>query len=133
MTFYFPSLSTDGWITDPQQIADNMLAHFITSEHSQTQLYGDSIASYAWCVAQSQGNISDTIKIMERTLKQYYSTCFSAVEVTVSDISENKDSSRVTLGIYLNYTDDKGIQHNLAKSIQEMNGKAMVIMSINKG
>ena len=71
-----PSLSNDGWITDPIRALDRLMAYFFESDKSQTYIYGDNIASLAYIYAMKMGDgeamASSIASELETLLRRHY-------------------------------------------------------------
>ncbi len=134
----FPSLSETGWIASSEQIADSMFAQFYESDYSQTHLYRNEVASFAFIIQQGQGNVSKTIGLLESTLHKYFGRYFQNVTVEVRDVSAeligaDSDQSAVSLGIYIDFTDTDGVTYNLSRVIQNAGTKSAKVIKLNNG
>lgn len=128
---FFPSLSETGWVTGPTQIADYLFSHFLESDYSQSFVYKDNVSSFAWVMATEQGNTSRIESLMQRTLTTYFGRYFSNVVVRVSHEEDPADPARLILTIAVDFTDKDGVQYNLGRLLNTINGKITNVIAIN--
>lgn len=78
-----PSLSSRGWVSDVIGKMDMLLANFLTSDYSQTELYLGNISSMQYLV-KVYGNDPRTFsQELQRKLEDYIGRYFDAVQVKV--------------------------------------------------
>lgn len=135
---FYPSLSETGWTGSSEQIADALFSDFYESNFSQTNIYKGQVASFAYAIQSCQGDIQRTISTLENVLKSYFLRYFKAVDVEVRDVSNevpgtDSNSSLVSLGIYLSFTDTDDKTFNLSRVIQNAGTKTAKVIKINNG
>lgn len=130
----FPSLDTDGWVESSVKTADYLLSHFFLSDYSQTAFFKGEVASFAWILQRYQGDIEQIKEETRSVLSRYFTKQFDNVDVQIDEI-ENKESINAhQLTIYLVFTDQDGVTHNLARLIKYTGLKVTdVIAVINNG
>ena len=132
-----PSLSSDGWVTSPILTADYIFQHFFLSDASQIEPIGNNKAtSFAEILANTSGVIYETCNKLQNVLKEYFSNYFSDVEVEVAESTASKAdeyNSRVSLDIYVGFTDLAGKKYNLARILATENMKVVEIIKLNNG
>lgn len=79
-----PSLSGNGWLTDPQEQLGYMMASVLTSDYSQSTVYADEIVSLPWIVAQNQTHKSIVAEILYDGLVKMFSRVFDTVNCVIS-------------------------------------------------
>ena len=127
----FPSLSEDGWITSSQQQGDYLFAQFFASDYSQTQLYLGEVASMAWVIQETQGDVSRTCMLLRDTLQKYFQRYFPRTTVEVNEIQSDPPTSSASLRIYLSYTDQEGTEYIIGRLIELMDSKVSKIVKLN--
>lgn len=126
-----PSLSEDGWITDPLKKADQLLAHFLSSDYSQTAIYLGRVASFSAVIQETQDDFTKFMQALETVLQSYYSAYFTSVQVEVLDVTKASTPSKGEISIYVGFTADDGQSYTLAKSIELLDSKANKIINIS--
>jgi hypothetical protein len=130
-TPYFPSLSTSGWISSGQDMADYVFSQFFLSDYSQTQLYLGQVSSMSWVLNRTAGSISDAMTLLQRTLNNYFGRYFDNVVVEVSQGPDSTTGSSATsLRIYASFTDSQGVNINLGRSIEIVNNKVKKVINL---
>lgn len=82
-----PSLSGNGWITDPTIMLKTLLTNCLVSDYSQSNIYNGTITSFQYIVARFQHKENELVNELETHLKNYIQKFFiiSNISVTVSD------------------------------------------------
>lgn len=130
---YFPSLDTDGWITDYSKIADKMMAHFLLSNYSQTSIYLGKISSLAYIIQNNQPNINNILSGIQLTLETYLGRVYPQVIVETADSTTDHNSSNVSISIYINLIDPNGNSINIARLIELKNNIITQVIDILNG
>lgn len=126
-----PSLSTDGWVSDPVQVADYLMSHFFLSEFSQTALFPKQVSSLPYIVYENQGSPTRTAEKVKTTLTTYFSRYFDNVVVQTSYRDDSEDPSKSIIDCFIEYVDSDGKTHSFSKSAELVNGKFNKIVYIN--
>lgn len=130
-TKLMPSLSMDGWVGDPVQIADYLMSHFYLSEFSQTSLFPKQVASLPYIIYENQGDPIKTSEKIRSVLETYFSRYFSNVVVQTNYRDDETDPSRSIIDTFIEFVDDVGKTHSFSKSAELLNGKFNKIVYIN--
>lgn len=130
---YYPSLSEDGWVNSSIKVADNLLSDFFLSEYSQSYIYNGTISSLPWIIQHTQGDMTKTITLSEKTLSEYFSKYFNNVVVEVAEVLNSEDPSKGQISIYISFTDSENKQHNVAKMLEIADMKIQQVININNG
>ena len=132
-----PSLSADGWVESPVLTADYKFQHFFLSDASQIEPIGNAKAvSFAEIVAENAGNIDETCYRLQTVLRDYFATSFNEVEVEVgvsNDSKVDEYNSKVSLDIYVGFSDLTGKKHNLSRMLATENMKVVEIIKLSNG
>lgn len=129
--FYLPTLSPEGWVQSTAEQADYLFAHFFVSEYSQTHLYKSNVSSFQYIIQNTQGRITDTVSKTISTLTSYFSRYYDNVVADASYLEDPVNSGKVTLNIYVSFTDKTGKDFVLGKATEVVNSKVIKIININ--
>ena len=124
-----PSLSPHGWISDPIIQGNVLLQHYFLSNHSQSRLYGDNVASISKDLQTGGEDAQEAIlPVIKDTLIRYFSQYFHTVECTVH--SEPNELDKIHMSLY--YRPHEGDDEiNLQYAIKETNGFAQELIEYN--
>lgn len=78
-----PDLSPKGWVTNPLEKADKLMAHFYAAEYSQTNLFPNDIASFTYILQKNLNNPLGLEEDLRNELRRYFSRYFDEVNVEV--------------------------------------------------
>ena len=129
----YPSLTEDGWITNPISISNYILSDFFLSDNSQDYVFNGNIASMAWCIHEGQGDVQDTAELIKIQLRNCFSRYFQSVEVSASDSTDEADPSVGKINLVILFTDHSGKAYNLAKLLEISDMKVRKIINILNG
>lgn len=117
-----PSLSSDGWIDNSVRCADILFAHFLTSDKSQSYFFND-VRSLPYILNENMDNINTIMKEVKSNLLNYFNNYFNNVAVTVVEIPNQLDLSRIEINIDIEYTDTTGAKLYLNKVLDITKGR----------
>lgn len=113
-----PTFSTSGWVKNPLEAIDFMLAHFFETQKSQSHFHKGLVTSYQSILADSSstGQIATEL---ESKLGDFLKTQFSNVQLDVSvtgiDGNPNNSEQKVTIGCTF---DADGSRYTIAHAIE---------------
>lgn len=126
MTTAVPTLSASGFVTNIGPKADNVVAYFLTSEYSQSDIYYKNITSLNWLVAM-YGNVPNEMTSQTRTaLERYLARYFEGVQVNVT--TEGADAGRYSLVLDITVTEN-GKSYSLGREITLVESKVIQIIN----
>lgn len=131
--FVMPALSPDGWVTSTVEKSDYLISHFCLAEYSQTHIYPGHVASLAWIIQSTQGDVRDAAELTESTLRTYFGRYFKNVVCEVTHETEKDNAMKCRLNIYLAYVDADGREYNLARLVEVVDSKIVKIVKLNNG
>lgn len=116
-------LGSSGWASGVIEMLDLLLADFLVSNHSQTELYPNSVSSFVWLCAEYGQNPTLMAEKTKSVLEQYLGSYFDTVVVDTSyqDVSDT-DLSGYTLKMYINVSKD-GVSYDTSQLFQLKEGK----------
>lgn len=128
---YFPTLSSDGWVTDSNITANYLFSHFLESDHSQTQLYLGSVSSLAKIIQETQSDPLETSLLLRRRLDEYFSRYFDGVVIETTHKQLPNKPTEFSVDAFISYKDKNGVEQILAKSFDVIEGKARNVINIS--
>lgn len=115
MSITLPSLSEDGWVMTDQRQAEYIFSHFFLSDYSQTYIYRDKITSFAWILAEGNGDMTKIGVMTQSRLSTYFSRYFHNVEVETEMLPDPNNPSEYSIKIYLSFDGKDGKNYNLGR------------------
>ena len=126
-----PSLSEDGWVSDPALMGDYLISHFFVADKSQTALYLNQVSSFPYLIQQYQGDVPGLCNAIERTLNTYLGRYFTTTTVECTQYPNPTNSGSLGLNLFVSYVGADGVTYNLNKIIQTVNSKIQSIINLN--
>lgn len=124
------TLSIDGWINELAAVCDRLLAYFLVSDYSQTELYPDEISSLPYII-KTYGDDEIRLKsVLTSTLNKYLSRHFDRADVSVSTNNVSTTDYRLEIKLIITvYQND--VQYSVGQLIQTVNSVVTNIVNIN--
>lgn len=134
MTIPVPTLSTQGWVTDLSSKIDFLLAHFVSTDQEQSNIYKTYISNLQAIIEQHQGDPLSTADKIARTIQSYLGRYYENVvaEARFSLIDEVESQTTVKITLSLNFTEE-GVQYTANRLLTYYNGKFKEITEANNG
>ena len=128
-----PTLSSAGFVSDVPTMIDRMLAYYLTSDYSQSNLFHGQILSLQKQMQAYQHNDIELITNVREQLEGYFGGIADAVTVTVSTARPNpEDPARINVSVSVSVIKG-GKQYDIARLIETQNSITRNIMTINNG
>lgn len=127
----FPSLSESSWLTSTNQITDALFSQYLESDYSQTELYKDQVASFAYVLAQNGKDETKLLTSVQSSLQIYFGRYFDSVVAEVNVTTDPQDPGKLVLTIFLSFTDSTGQEYNLNKIIRTSGNKVISVLNSN--
>lgn len=128
-----PTYSPSGFVSNPLEKADFMLAHFFSTQKSQTQFYKDqmNVTSYQSLIADSGSN-GELTSNLNSYLNTYFSTQFNNVQMDCNVAANDpNDNTSLTITIGCSFDDDQGIRHDLSRAIDLLGTQVQRIYNVD--
>lgn len=129
-----PTLSTQGWVTDLSSKIDFLLAHFISSDKEQSNIYKEYVSNLQFIIEQYAGDPLSTADAIARTIQtylgRYYQNVIAEAQFELVDAKESQTTVKITLA--LNFTED-GVNYTANRLLTYYNGKFKAITEVNNG
>jgi hypothetical protein len=134
MTTPVPTLSTQGWVTDLSSKIDFLLAHFVSTDQEQSNIYKAHVSNLQSIIEQHQGDPLSTADKIARTIQSYLGRYYENVvaEARFSLVNETESLTTVKITLSLNFTED-GVQYTANRLLTYYNGKFKEISEANNG
>jgi hypothetical protein len=128
-----PTFSPNGFVTNPLEKADFMLAHFFTTQKSQTQFYKDklNVTSYQSLIADATSD-GDLAANLNAYLNTYFATQFDQVQMDCSVAGSDgiTDNTSLTITIGCSYVAD-GVKYTIARAIELLGTQVQRIYNVD--
>lgn len=140
-TFFFsnmvtpvPTLSTQGWVTDLSSKIDFLLAHFISTDQEQSNIYKQHLSNMQFIVEQHTGDPLATADAIGRAVQVYLNRYYDNViaEARFSLVDEEESLTTVKITLALNFTEE-GVNYTANRLLTYYNGKFKEITEVNNG
>lgn len=115
-----PTLSTDGWVTEPKKRLDRIIAYYLASNPSQTLLFKGRVRSLQNAIREAGNNYDVLSTIIRNDLSSILGNNFpegNTVDVTYNEISTN---GQINVNILANVKDN-GIVYDLSAAVNDIN------------
>ena len=123
MTAVVPTLSPAGWVSDPADKADFLMADLFTSNKHQTFLYGSNVTSASDMIQKNGKNVSRMIESLRDGVEKYLSGYFDFALVTVkTDDSYDINSAQYGLTIAIT-VNEAGKSYSISNLLTIKNSK----------
>ncbi len=134
MTIPVPTLSTQGWVTDLSSKIDFLLAHFVSTDQEQSNIYKTYVANLQSIIEEHQGDPLSTADKIARTIQgylgRYYENVVAEARFSLNNEAESQTTVKITLS--LNFTEE-GVQYTANRLLTYYNGKFKEITEANNG
>lgn len=129
-----PTLSTQGWVTDPALKFDKLLADFFLADHNQSYIYRGSIKTLQGLIEKNGNQINSLIGELQQALREYLERYYTAVDLEVKAennmITDPRGQMTLIITVGVN---DKGTQKQFGRLLEAKDGAMQRIRNINDG
>ncbi|BAW19259.1 hypothetical protein [Ralstonia phage RP12] len=134
MAIPVPTLSTQGWVTDLSSKIDFLLAHYVSTDQEQSNVYKNNISNMQYIVENYSGDPLQTAEAIARSVQTYLGRYYEQVIAEARFVLDNAVESQTTIKITLalNFTED-GISYTANRLLTYFNGKFKSITEVNNG
>ena len=115
---YVPDLSIKGWITNPLEKADKLIAHFYAAEQSQSNYFRNDVHSFTSILQRNLGNQTGLVSDLTSELTKYFGKYFTNVQVSVRVTDSPGSSSKQNVDMSISFEDVDGKKYDLSKVIE---------------
>lgn len=134
MTIPVPTLSTQGWVTDLATKIDILLAHYISTDQEQSNIYAGKVSNLQFIIEKYAGDPLSTADAISRSVQTYLGRYYENVvaEARYSLVDEKESQTTVKITLSLNFTEG-GVTFTANRLLTYFNGKFKEITEINNG
>jgi len=132
-TVAFPCLSEDAWVTNTVKVADQMMAHFFTSNYSQSYIYAGYVSSFPYILAINHGSISSICSETKNALVSYFSRFFQNVVVEVQEVPNEDEPSKAQISILVQFVDYENKPYSVGQILRVTGSTFEKVAAINNG
>lgn len=126
-----PSLSASGWVEEISERADKLMAYYLTSDYSQSEIYAGTVVSLQYHIEQYGHNTTELRTHVENGLRGYFERYFDSAEVTLTiNDPTSDDDNRTELKVEC-YITDNGSKYSLGRLIAVIDSKVVSFIDIN--
>ena len=129
-----PSLSLNGWVSNPREALDLLVSYFFLTNASQSNIYRGEVSSAQEIIQRNandtQAAASELGVALNRLLRKHYVETFISVEHRLDDASK---SSSVVQFILSGTVTDNGVTYQLSKLVETKDGAFLKFVEINNG
>lgn len=129
-----PTLSTQGWVTDLSSKIDFLLAHYVSTDQEQSNVYKDNISNMQYIIENYSGDPVQTAEAISRSVQtylgRYYENVIAEARFALDNAVESQTTIKITLA--LNFTEG-GASYTANRLLTYFNGKFKAITEVNNG
>lgn len=127
-------MSTQGWVTDLSSKIDYLLAHYVSTDQEQSNVYRNNISNLQYVVENHNNDPIGAAAAIGRSVQtflgRYYSNVIADATFSLSNEGESQTTVKITLA--LNFTED-GVTYTANRLLTYFNGKFKSIVEANNG
>lgn len=127
-------MSTQGWVTDLSSKIDFLLAHFVSTDAQQSNVYKGQVSNLQSIIQQYNGDPLGAADQIQRAvmvyLGRYYENVIADATFSLENAAESQTTVKITLA--LNFTED-GKSYPVNRLLTFFNGKFQAISEVNNG
>lgn len=129
-----PTMSTQGWVTDPALKFDKLLSDFFLADPNQSYIYKGSIVTLQGLIEKNGTQINSLIGELTQAMRAYLERYYDTIELDIQPQNNmvTDPKGRMTLIITVG-VQDKGTQRQFARLMEAEGGSMQRIRNINDG
>lgn len=131
MNKFIPTLGLDGWVNEPEKVADYIISCFLTTNKSQSNLFRNKSDSFQYLLAEFTNDIPGLERRLEELLTEKLRKSFTEQAyaiVKIEPIEGKPDQYIINFEGYI-YSDGK--EHIVGKVVQTDKSRVIKINEIN--
>ena len=133
MGIVVPTLSPEGWVSDPRIKANKLMAYFLVADYSQSNDFLGQVRSLAYYIQKDAKDFFSLKDDLILTLRELFGRHYDQIEVGVNILtSENTptiNASRFNIDISIIVT-DKGTRHSLGRLLEVVDTKFTILKEL---
>lgn len=133
MTSVIATLDSRGWLGGPMEKASELMANFIVSLKSQSNLF--DVSSLPWLIQQHAKDLDVLSTEVQRTLQRLFNTTFDSSTISVEIAEPTKDlkisAMRYEMTIDATFIQD-GVRYSLGKSLEIVGNRVDRVVDLER-
>lgn len=127
-----PTFSPSGWVSNPLEQIDHMMAYFFLTQRSQSHFHKNKMTSYQYLIADAKSN-GDLKSSIEMSLGDHLNSQFTNVQLAVSidGAFGDPDNNEQTITISCTVEAD-GRRYSVAHAIELLGTEVKKINRVNE-
>lgn len=133
MGIVVPTLSPEGWVTDPRIKANKLMAYFLVADYSQSNDFQGQVRSLAYYIQKDAKDFfslkDDLILALRELFGRHYDNIEVGVNILTSENTPTISASRFNIDISIIVT-DKGTRHSLGRLLEVVDTKFTILKEL---
>lgn len=127
-----PTFSPGGWVQNPLEQVDHLVAYFFTTQKSQSHFHKNAVTSYQYLIADAKST-PELKSSIEMKLGDHLKSQFTNVNLTVSidGAFDDPDNNELTISISCTFDID-GRRYSIDHAIEALGTEVKKIYRINE-
>ena len=133
MGIVVPTLSPEGWVSDPRIKANKLMAYFLVADYSQSNDFLGQVRSLAYYIQKDAKDFfslkDDLILALRELFGRHYDQIEVGVNILTSENTPTINASRFNIDISIIVT-DKGTRHSLGRLLEVVDTKFTILKEL---
>lgn len=133
MGIVVPTLSPEGWVSDPRIKANKLMAYFLVADYSQSNDFQGQVRSLAYYIQKDAKDFfslkDDLILALRELFGRHYDNIEVGVNILTSENTPTINASRFNIDISIIVT-DKGTRHSLGRLLEVVDTKFTILKEL---
>lgn len=133
MGIVVPTLSPEGWVSDPRIKANKLMAYFLVADYSQSNDFQGQVRSLAYYIQKDAKDFfslkDDLILALRELFGRHYDQIEVGVNILTSENTPTINASRFNIDISIIVT-DKGTRHSLGRLLEVVDTKFTILKEL---
>lgn len=133
MATVIPTLDSRGWLEGPMEKASEIMANFIVSNKSQSNLF--DISSLPWLIQQHTKDLdvlsTEVQRILQRLFNKTFDSCSISVEIAESSKDLKMPAARYEMTIDATFVQD-GVRYSLGKALEIVGNRVNRVIDLER-
>lgn len=126
-----PSLSENGWVTNPAKIIDFIVSYYFLTDEAQTYLFDTNLKSLPATYYRNQNEIERFKRDVKDEITSLLSPHFATIEVNVRSERKVGDENQWVVFISMQATREDGTRYELHKITELENSVTSRVFTFN--
>ncbi len=127
MDTILPTMSSAGWVTNPSDKLDRLLANFYTTDGAQSVLYDRILLAAPSDIAEYKNDPVELIGALQPKLTAYLEKYFQRANVDMAEYNSGSNGAEIIISLKVTVFDDEAIGYTAAGLVTKKDSKFMYI------